>query len=70
MFALEGEAHHVVTRKQFLQELGLFVLHGLDDELVVAGKVEPGAAGAGVGQLDQRLIADGILRVREQREAS
>lgn len=50
-------AHHVVTRKQFLQELGLFGLHRLDDELVIAGEVKPGAARARVGQLDQRLLA-------------
>lgn len=57
-------AHHVVTRQQLLQELCLFVLHRLDDELVIAGEVEPGAAGAGVGQLDQRLVADGVLKRR------
>lgn len=63
------ESHHVVTRKQFLEELGLFVLHRLDDELVVAGEIEPGAAGSGVGQLDQRLVTDGELKVtRQQRQ--
>jgi len=55
-------AHHVVTREQLLQELGLLVLHRLDDELVVAGEVEPGAAGPGVGQLDQRLVAHRVLQ--------
>lgn len=57
-------AHHVITRQQLLQELGLLVLHRLDDELVVAGEVEPGAAGSGVGQLNQGLVADGVLKCR------
>lgn len=57
-------AHHVITRQQLLQELGLLVLHRLDDELVVAGEVEPGAAGSGVGQLNQGLVADGVLQCR------
>lgn len=47
-----------------MQELGLLVLHRLDDELVVAGEVEPGAAGPRVGQLDQGLVADGVLKGR------
>lgn len=55
-------AYHVVTRKQLLQELCLFMLHSLNDELIIAGKVEPGTAGAGVGQLDQRLLTDGVLQ--------
>lgn len=41
------------------------MLHRLDDELVVAGEVEPGAAGSGVGQLDQGLVADGVLKRAE-----
>lgn len=57
-------AHHVVTRKQLLQELGLFMLHRLNNELIVAGEVEPGTAGAWVGQLDQGLITDGVLKFR------
>lgn len=59
-------SHHVVTRKQLLQELGLFGLHRLDDELVVARQVEPGAAGSGVGQLDQRLVTEGVLKHRRK----
>lgn len=55
---------HVITRQQLLQELGLLVLHRLDDELVVAGEVEPGAAGSRVGQLNQGLVADGVLQFR------
>lgn len=58
----EQDTHHVVTRKQLLQELGLFGLHRLDDELVIAGQVEPGAAGSGVGQLDKRLVTEGVLK--------
>lgn len=38
------------------------MLHRLDDELVVAGEVEPGAAGAGVGQLDEGLVTHGVLQ--------
>lgn len=61
-------AHHVVTRKQLLQELCLFRLHCLDDELIIAGEVKPGTASTGVGQLYQRLIAYGVLKfkVRQQ----
>lgn len=40
------------------------MLHRLDDELIVAGEVEPGTAGPWVGQLDQRLIAHGVLKFR------
>lgn len=40
------------------------MLHRLDDELIVAGEVEPGTAGAWVGQLDQGLIAHGVLKFR------
>lgn len=58
----QGRApHHVVAGQQLLQELGLLVHHRLDDELIVAGDVEQRAAGAGVGQLDQRLVAQGVL---------
>lgn len=38
--------------------------HSLDDELVVLGDVENGAAGAGVGQLDQRFVTQGVLQTR------
>lgn len=53
--------HHVVSRKELLQELSLFVLDGLDDELVVARHVENGATGAWIGQLDEGLVAERIL---------
>lgn len=36
----------------------------LDDELVVAGDVEDRAAGPGVGELDEWLIAQGVLQGR------
>lgn len=42
---------------------------GFDDELVVAGDVEEGAAGPGVGQLDQGLVAQGILGGKEREKA-
>lgn len=32
-----------------------------DDKLVIAGDVEDGAAGSWIGQLDQWLIAQGVL---------
>lgn len=57
-------AYHVVTRKQLLQELSLFMLHSLNDKLIIAGEVKPGTAGARVGQLDQRLLTDGVLQFR------
>lgn len=63
--ACEEIAHHIVTRKQLLQELRLFMLHRLNNELIIAGEVEPGAAGTGVGQLNQGLITDGILKFRQ-----
>lgn len=53
--------YHVVAGQQLLQELRLLVHHGLDDELVIAGDVEEGAAGAGVGELDQGLVAQRVL---------
>lgn len=53
--------YHVVARKKFLQELGFFVQNCFDDKLVIAGHVEDGAAGSGIGQLNQGLIAQGVL---------
>lgn len=63
--ACEEIAHHIVTRKQLLQELCLFMLHCLNNELIIAGEVEPGAAGPRVGQLNQGLITDGVLKFRQ-----
>ena len=54
--------HHVVAGQQLLQELGLLVHDGLDDELVVAGDVEQGATGTGVRQLNERLVAQRVLK--------
>ena len=45
-------AHHVITRKQLLQKLSLFMLHCFNNELIVAGDVEPGTAGTWVAQLN------------------
>lgn len=54
--------HHVVSGQEPLEELGLFVLDGFDDELVIAGQVEERPAGPRVGQLDQGLIHQRVLR--------
>lgn len=54
--------HHVVPGQQPLEKLGLFVLDGFDDELVIAGQVEERSAGPRVGQLDQGLIHQRVLR--------
>lgn len=40
------------------------MLHRLDDEFVITGEVEPGTAGAGVGQLYQWFIAHRILECK------
>lgn len=40
------------------------MLHCLNNELVITGEVEPGTAGARVGQLDQGLLTDGVLKLR------
>lgn len=52
-----GSTYHVIAWKELLEELRLLVHHGFDDELIIAGDVEEGAAGPGVGQLDQGLVA-------------
>ncbi len=57
--------HHVVSRKQLLQELSLFVQDGLQDEFIVSSDVEDGAAGTGVRELDQGLITERILQQTE-----
>lgn len=56
--------HHVVARQQLLQELGLLVHDRLDDELIIAGDVEDGAAGTRVRQLDEWLVAQRVLEGR------
>ena len=66
----QGDAHHVVPWEELLQKLRLFMLHCLDDELVVAGEIEPGATSPGIGQLDQRLVAYGVLRNDHNRHIS
>lgn len=40
------------------------MLHRFDDELIITGEVEPGTAGARVGQLYQWLVANGVLKFR------
>lgn len=61
-------SHHVVSRQQPLEKLGLFVLDGFDDELVIAGQVEERSAGPRVGQLNQGLIHHRVLRNEEHAE--
>ena len=39
---------HVVTRQKLLQEFAFFMLHCLDDELIVIGQIEDGSRGAGI----------------------
>lgn len=62
-------AHHVVARQQLLQELRLLVHDSLDDELVIAGDIEDGATGTGVGELDEWLVAQRVLRAEQRLEA-
>jgi len=40
--------YHVVSGQQFLQEVGLLVLNGLDDELVIVADIENAAGRARV----------------------
>lgn len=54
--AAARRTYHVIPGEQLLQELGFFMHHRLDNELIVAGDVEQGAAGPGIGELDERLI--------------
>lgn len=42
------------------------MLDGFDDELVIAGQVEERAAGPRVGQLDQGLVHQRVLRNEKQ----
>lgn len=59
--------HHKISRQEFLEELCLLVLNSFDDELVVAGHIEDGSAGSGVGQLNQWLITQRVLQAKEER---
>lgn len=51
-----GDTHHVVARKELLQEFSFLVHHSFYDEFIVAGDIEEGAAGTRVRQLNQRVI--------------
>lgn len=44
--------------------------HGLDDELIVFCDVEDRAAGPGVGQLDQRLVTQGVLQTQQRQKCT
>lgn len=59
--------YHKISRKQFLQKLGLFVLNGFNDELVVAGEVEERSARPGIRQLDQPLVAQRVLSAAQRK---
>lgn len=54
----------VILGQQFLQERCLLVLHGLDDELVVAGDVENRARRSRIRQLAQFLVTNRVLKHR------
>lgn len=43
------------------------MLNGFDNELIVAGHIEDGSAGSGVGQLNQWLITQRVLEGKEER---
>lgn len=43
------------------------MLNSFDDELVVAGHIEDGSAGSGVGQLNQWLITQRVLQAKAER---
>lgn len=60
------QPHHEITRQEFLEELCLLVLNSFDDELVVAGHIEDGSAGSGVGQLNQWIITQRVLQGDER----
>ena len=45
------ETHHVISGEQLLKELCLFVLHCLDDELIIIGEVKDAAARPWVTEL-------------------
>lgn len=51
----------IVAGQQFLQEFALLVLHGFDDELIVAGQIEYGPGSARIGQFAQRCRTHGHL---------
>lgn len=48
---------HVVAGQELLQELGLLVLHSLQDEFVVVRQVEDGPGGARIAQFSHGLAA-------------
>lgn len=53
-------SHHIVSRQQLLEKFSLLVHDCFDDELIVPGYVEDGAAGPRVRELNQRLIAERV----------
>lgn len=54
-------SHHVVSWKQLLQKLRLFVLDCFNDEFIIAGHIEEGTTSPRVAEFNQRLIAEGVL---------
>lgn len=62
--------HHVVSWKQLLQKLRLFMLDCFNDEFVIAGHVEEGTTSPRAAEFNQWLTAEGILGSREKRARS
>lgn len=50
---------HEIPRQQFLQKLGLLLLHSLNDELIIVRDVEDATRRSGVRRLFQGLVAEG-----------
>lgn len=61
-----GGTYHVVSRKEFLQKLSLFMLNSFDDELIIAGDVEDGPARPWISQFDQGLVTHRVLAKTEE----
>lgn len=61
-----SSTYHVVSRKEFLKKLCLFVLNSFDDELIIAGYVEDGSASSRICQLNQGLVTKRILARQRQ----
>ena len=58
--------YHVVSWKQLLQKLRLFVLDSFNDEFVITGHVEEGTTSPRIAEFNQRLTAEGVLGPREK----
>lgn len=56
-----GQAHHEVSRQEFLEKLCLLVLNSLNDEFIITRNIEDGSTGSRIRQLDQWLVTQRIL---------